>query len=281
MKTILAPTDFSASSINAVHYAADLAYSINAKLVLFHAIPFPIAVSEISVPGDFIDDMLDAGQRDMDELLEQVESRTGGRISISTEIAIGKVEQEIESISSRERPLVIVLGIRPGKSFERILMGSSTFHIMNHINFPTLIIPEGVRFREIKSIGMACDLKQVDEKLPFETIKEWLYLFKSKLEIIHVANPNTHPNAEVVAESVSLQNRLNAFKPHFHFLEGENIVDELKKFEADCPIDLLMVFPRKHGIFGSFHKKISKLIITHNQFPVLSIHDKKKSGDLN
>jgi hypothetical protein len=78
-----------------------------------------------------------------------------------------------------------------------------------------------------------------------------------------------------VAESVSLQNRLNGFKPHFNFLEGENIVDELKKFEDACPIDLLMVFPRKHGIFGSFHKKISKLIVTHNQFPVLSIHDKK------
>jgi nucleotide-binding universal stress UspA family protein len=275
MKTILAPTDFSASSINAVNYAADLAYTINAKLVLFHAIPFPIAVSEISVPGDFIDDMLEAGQRDMDELLEKLKSRTNGRISIVSDIAIGKVEQEIENISSRERPLVIVLGIRPGKTFERVLMGSSTIHIMNHINFPALIIPENVRFREIKSIGMACDLKRVGGNLPFETIKEWLYLFKSKLEIIHVANHKMDSKPDMVAESISLQNRLNVFKPRFHFPEGENIVDELKKFEAACPIDLLMVFPRKHGIFGSFHKKISKMIITHNQFPILSIHDKK------
>ena len=72
MKTILAPTDFSASSLNAVNYAADLAVSINAKLVLFHAIPFPIAISEISVPGDFVDDLMDVGQEDMDDLVTEI-----------------------------------------------------------------------------------------------------------------------------------------------------------------------------------------------------------------
>jgi nucleotide-binding universal stress UspA family protein len=275
MKTILAPTDFSGSSLNAVNYAADLACSINAKLVLFHAIHFPIAVSEISVSGDFIDDMLDAGQREMDELLEKLLSRTNGRISIVSEIAIGTVEQEIENISSRERPLVIVLGIRPGKSIERVLMGSSTFHIMNHVHFPTLIIPEGVRYREIKSIGMSCDLRRVNEKLPFEAIKEWLYLFKSKLEIIHFANHNIDSKPEMVSESISIQNRLNTFKPQFHFLEGDNIVDALQKLTATCPLDLLMVFPGKHGILDAFHKSISKTIITHNQFPVLTMYNKK------
>ena len=193
MKTILALTDFTASSVNAVNYAADLAYSINANLVLLHAIPFPIAVSEISVPGDFIDDMMETSQRDMDELPETIQSRTRGKINVTTEIKIGTVEQEIENISSKERPLAVVMGIRSGKSFERALMGSTTFHIMNHVGFPTLIIPEGVRFREIKTIGMACDLKQTERQLPFETIKEWLYLFKSKLEIIHIEDRQRNP----------------------------------------------------------------------------------------
>jgi nucleotide-binding universal stress UspA family protein len=276
MKTILAPTDFSTSSINSVNYAADLAYSINAKLILLHAIPFPIAVSEISVPGDFIDDMMDASQKDMDDLFENIQARTKGKITVTTEIKIGTIEQEIENISTKERPLVVVMGIRSGKSFERALMGSSTFHIMNHIGFPTLIIPETARFHEIKTIGMACDLKQVDDKLPFETIKEWLYLFKSSLEIIHIAAHNRDLKAEQATESVAIQNHLSAFKPRFHFLNGDNIAEELNEFVKTFPLDLLMVFPRKHGIFGLFHKKNSTFIVTHNQLPILSIHDIKK-----
>jgi nucleotide-binding universal stress UspA family protein len=275
MKTILAPTDFSASSLNAVNYAADLAFSIKAKLVLFHAIPFPIAVSEISVPGEFMDDMMDAGQRDMDDLYEKVQTRTKDKISVSRVIKIGSVEQEIENISSNERPLAIVMGIRSGKTLERALMGSSIFHIMNHAGFPTLIVPENVRFSEIKHIGMACDFRKVDEKLPFETITEWLSLFQASLDVINIASRDSDFKACQVAESVALQTRLARFKPQFHFLTGNNIADELSEFIKIHPLDLLMVFPRKHGVLNLFHKKISKNIIIHNQIPILSVHDIK------
>src|SRR5450432_3291387 len=200
MKTILAPTDFSTSSINAVNYAADLALSIKAKLVLFHAIPFPIAVSEISVPGDFIDDMMEVGQRDIDELHEKIQLRTKNRISVTTDIKIGTVEQEIENISAIERPLAVVLGIRSGKSLERALMGSSIFHIMNHVAFPTLIIPEQAIYREIKNIGLACDLKIADENLPMESIIEWLTLFKAGLEIIHISTRDQDFKGDQTAE---------------------------------------------------------------------------------
>ncbi len=276
MKTILALTDFTASSVNAVNYAADLAYSINADLVLLHAIPFPIAVSEISVPGDFIDDMMDTSQRDIDNLSKTIKSRTRGKINVTTEIKIGAIEQEIENISPKERPLAVVMGIRSGKSFERALMGGTTFHIMNHVGFPTLIIPEGVQFHEIKTIGMACDLKQTDSQLPFETIKEWLYLFTSKLEIIHMEEGNGKLQSEQTVESIIIQNRLHIFKPRFHFLSGDDMAAELNEFMKTNPLDLLMVFPRKHGIFGLFHKKKSRFIATHQQLPILSIHDIRK-----
>ncbi len=275
MKTILAPTDFSASSINAVNYAADLAVTIKAKLVLFHAIPFPIAVSEISVPEDFIDDMMEVSERDMNELSENIQARTKGKISISTDIKIGTVEQEIANISSRERPLAIVMGMRSGKSLERALMGSSIFHIMNHIGFPTLIIPENARFREIKNIGLACDLKKVDDKMPFETIAEWLSLFKADLEIINIGKGNKEFEVDQLVESRSIQNRLAAFKPRFHFLTGDNIAEKFSEFVNTNSLDLLMVFPRKHGIFNLFLKKKSQFIVNHSQSPILSIHESK------
>ena len=259
MKTILAPTDFSAASINAVNYAADLAVTIKAKLVLFHAIPFPIAVSEISVPEDFIDDMMEVCERDMIELSENIQARTKGKIYISTDVKIGTVEQEIANISSRERPLA----------------GRSICHIMNHIGFPTLIIPENARFKEIKNIGLACDFKKVDDKMPFETIAEWLSLFKANLEIINIGKGNKEFEVDQLVESRSLQNRLAAFKPRFHLLTGDNIAEKLSEFVNTNSLDLLMVFPRKHGIFNLFLKKKSKYIVNHSQSPILSIHESK------
>ena len=273
MKTILAPTDFSPSSINAVYYAADLALAINAKLVLFHAIHFPIAVSEISLPGDFIDDMMELGEKEMKDLCEEIQTRTQGKLTIATDIRIGSVEREIENISSQERPLAIVMGIRSGKTMERALMGSSVFHVMNYVGFTTLIIPENVHFRELKTIGIACDLRYVDDKIPFETITEWLYLFKPKLEIINISGKNRDLKSDQLAESISIQTRLKTFNPVFHFLTSDHIAEELNEFIKVHPIDMLMIFPRKHGIFKFFHKRKSRSIVTQTVIPILSIHD--------
>jgi nucleotide-binding universal stress UspA family protein len=273
MKAILAITDFSASSVNAMHYAADLACSANANLVLLHAIHFPVAVSEISVPGDFIDDMLDAGQRSMEELQESLQSRTKGKIKITTEIRIGDIEHEIKNISPKERLLAMVMGIRSGKSLERALKGSTVHYMMTHAEFPVLIIPEQVRFREIRNIGMACDLKKMEGQLPFETIKEWLSLNSSSLDIIHIDAGNKNPDAAMTAESITIQNHLHTFKPRFHFLKGDGISEVLDGFVKTHPLDLLMVFPRKHGLLGFVHKSKSNLIATHQQLPILSIHE--------
>jgi nucleotide-binding universal stress UspA family protein len=275
MKTILAPTDFSGSSLNAVNYAADLALSINAKLVLFHAIPFPIAISEISVPGDIIDDMVDVDQRDMDNLHRILEERTKGKIIITTDVKIGNAEQEIENICLKEKPLAIVMGIRSGKSLERAIMGSSVFHVMNHVAFPTLIIPEHINYGDIKYIGLLCDLQKTDEHLPIETITEWLSLFKGRLEIINISNHDNEFKIDLSIESIAIQKRLHAFNPGFHWLTGDNIAEELNEFVKTHPLDLLMVFPGKHGIIRIFHKKKSRYVVTHFELPILSMHKTK------
>lgn len=256
MKTILAPTDFSASSINAVNYAADLALSIKANLVLFHAIPFPIAVSEISVPGEFIDDMMEASRKNMDELCKDIRFRTKNKISVKTDIAVGSVENEIANISLKEKPLAIILA-----------------SAMNHIGYPTLMVPENALFNEIKNIGLACDFKKFDEEIPFESITEWLSLFKANIEIINVAGNNKDFKAEQLAESTSLETRLHSFRPHFNFLTSDNMADELNDFVNNHPLDLLMVFPRKHGVFSLFHKSKSRFIINHSLLPILSIRN--------
>jgi len=49
MRTIIAPTDFSPVSINAVNYAADMACMLRANLTLFHVYPIPQPVSEVPV----------------------------------------------------------------------------------------------------------------------------------------------------------------------------------------------------------------------------------------
>jgi nucleotide-binding universal stress UspA family protein len=273
VKTLLAPTDFSASSINAVNYAADLALTVNAQLILINAVQFPIAASEFSLPESVMDEIIDMGTSDLEELANKLKKRTNEKISISSEVLFGPVEQQIELISASKRPLALVMGIKPGKTFERAILGSTIFHAMNHIPYSLLIIPENYQFGPVREIGLACDLEDIEENLPFETIKEWLSLFRARLHIVHVSVKNKEFKTSQLSGSVSLQNQFDSFAPEFHYLNGINLEDELNHFAESINLDLLIIMPRTYGVFKSFHKKHSKNLIRHIQIPVLSIHE--------
>jgi nucleotide-binding universal stress UspA family protein len=273
MKTILAPTDFSNSSINAVNYAADMALATHAQLILVNAVQFPVAASEISLPESAMDEMIDLANNDLRELLNKLKKRTNDKISISSEVLIGPIEQQIEFASAAKKPLAIVMGIKPGKTFERALMGNTVFHTMNHTPYPVLIIPEDFQYSPIREIGVACDLLNPEDTLPIEVIKEWLSIFNAKLNIIYVTIKNREFKAAQLSESTSLQNRFQFFNPQFHYLQGSNLADSLNDFGKTHHLDLLIVIPKTSGLFDLFRKKHSKNLITHNRLPVLSIHE--------
>jgi hypothetical protein len=72
-----------------------------------------------------------------------------------------------------------------GKSLERALMGSSIFHIMNHINFLQPIIPENARFRKLKILVWPVILKKWMIKCHLKRSQNGS-LFKADLEIINI-----------------------------------------------------------------------------------------------
>ena len=227
MKTILAPTDFSPSSVNAVRYAADLAQLIDAQLVICTVIQFPVPVSAIPVPELAMDDMVEVRNRDLDDLAESIRSRSKNQITITPELLTGNIEKEIGAIAKSCKPICIVMGIRHGRNFARALFGSTIFKTLNHIPYPLLVIPENAQLESIKEIGFACDLKDSDKTTPFNTMREWLSLFNAKLDIINVS---LDFNSGMVKESLSLQNHFQSFNPEFHFLDGFSLTDELQDF---------------------------------------------------
>jgi hypothetical protein len=225
------------------------------------------------MPESVMDDIIDLGTSDLENLANKINERTHGKISIFSEVMFGPVEQQIELMSERNRPLAIVMGIKPGMTFQRGLMGSTLFHTMNHIGYPLLIIPENFHFTPVREIGFACDLENIEESLPFESMKEWLSLFQARLHIVYVTVNNKQFTSSQLSETISLQNHFGSFDPQFHFLEGSNLENELNHFANLHKLDLLIIMPRTYGLFKLFHKKHSKNLITHNQIPVLSIHD--------
>src|SRR4051794_4172960 len=108
MKMILAATDFSTYSLNAVSYAADFALDIGAQLIILNAVPYPMITTEADTYEDMIESLLESSEKNLEELVVQMQRRTRDKISISPQTAFGTVESQIQLATKRVKPLAIV-----------------------------------------------------------------------------------------------------------------------------------------------------------------------------
>jgi nucleotide-binding universal stress UspA family protein len=273
MQPILAPTDFSDNSRNAVFYAADLAQVTHSALILLSVVHYPVMSPETLIPASVMEDMLGLINKEMNVLVSELKARTGKNLAIHSEVIAGSVEEEIKNMAGRYKPLAIIMGMKPGKSIERALTGNTTLHTIKHVADPVIMIPAHAVFKQIKGIGIACDLEKIGEKFPFKEIRQWITLFNAKSHILYVTLRNKKFGSEQMSGSVTLQNQMQSFNPELHFLNGDNLSDVLNEFITNKALDLFVVIPKQHGIFGVFTEKNSNKIISRTPIPVLVLHE--------
>jgi nucleotide-binding universal stress UspA family protein len=275
MKTIIAPTDFSEVSLNAVNYAADLACVIGANLSLIHICPIPLVLSEVPAPPYSIAELEEDAGLQIIQLKEKISQRTGERIAINTMVKRGEVVKTIDEYCSSVDPYAIVMGAESTKVLERFLLGTKTIDALEHLCWPLIVVPSEAKFLGIRKIGLACDLKKVTDTLPVKLIKALVKEFGAELHVLYVnAEDRRAYSPATVEESMWLHEIVGCLFPQYHFIRDNDAEIAINEFAEKNGLDLLIVIPKKHGIAGKlFHHSFSKSLVLHTHLPVLAVHE--------
>jgi nucleotide-binding universal stress UspA family protein len=277
MKTIIVPTDFSPISLNAANYAAEMARSINSDLSLFHICLLPITTyGDVPYPIENMDSSLSGAEGKIFEVKMDLAKKTGGKVKIDTDVRVAAtVTGELANYCKEKKPYAVVMGTQGTSAVERIFFGSNTINAMKHLAWPVIVVPPEAKFTTIKKIGLACDLKNVDETVPFSQIKSLVDQFNAELYILHInAEGDKGFTTEKTIESRSLQDMLDYLHPVYRFLDYDDIENGLEEFAETNQLDLLITIPKRHNIIDKiFHKSHSKKLVMHTHVPVIAIHD--------
>ncbi len=274
MKKIIAPTDFSAIAENAVHYAANMAWMLGARLILLHVQPVPLPVSELPALATPAEAVVSDARKKMNRLISKLTTLTGGNIFIDAEFRDGDVLTEIITCCDQIKPYAVVLGSESAGGFERLLQGGTTLNALKRIQWPLLVIPPQARFKDIRKIGFACDLREVVESVRIAEIKEMAEIFKADLYVIHVSKDVIERfGEETTEESVLLKEMLKDIHYKFHFIYGSDVEMEIIAYAERKNLDLLIIVPKSHEELNElFQRRHSKRFILHSPIPVLSMH---------
>lgn len=247
MKTIIVPTDFSATANNAADYAVHFAQQVNAnRIILLHAYEIPVAIDPM-MPGIQIPE-IEGFKNAAEERLYQFRAglllKYANTNMVFDIVAVyGSILSALEDLANNAPIEMVVMGITGGGALEETLIGSNTVHIAENSHIPLLIVPANAPFKPIQKLMFVGDSNSAETYLPVDQIAQIQALTNASLQ------------------------KFDASAHSDHFMEAVN------QFIDEQAIDLVISVPKEHSFFAKlFAKSHTKQLAFHSHVPLLVLH---------
>jgi nucleotide-binding universal stress UspA family protein len=273
MKSIYVPVNFSACAANAARYAADMALALHAHLHLVHIIQVPITTAEMAMTDYLYQEMVDSANLSLKELQAELTKRTHGKVDIKTTLDAGNLSIKVKDLCQDLKPYAIVVGAT-GPTLTKLIAGNPVTSLLHNLTYPVLVIPDGVPFRPFRRILLACDLKDFDSGLPHSLplLRDLREHFGSRFDVVTVETKKILSSEHPVFDEVAWKKGLKDLYPEIHFIHSPNVQNGILEYLRLYDADLVMVFPKKHGLFD-FHVSQSRKFAKNSPIPVMSLHE--------
>ncbi|MBI3328735.1 MAG: universal stress protein [Nitrospinae bacterium] len=138
---MLAPTDFSAYSMQAIDYAFALAQKFGAKLSLLHVIEMPAYPVDGYVPPIQATTLLEDLDRNARiELANILSKAEGTNVEVARHVVLGKPYREIVHIAAKENVDLIVMATHGRTGLSHLVMGSVAERVVRLAPCPVLTL---------------------------------------------------------------------------------------------------------------------------------------------
>jgi nucleotide-binding universal stress UspA family protein len=145
--TIVCPVDFSDHSAVALRWATAWARQFGARLIVV-TVAEPLLVSAAAIAYD-----MDLAREELlPQLREFVERSAGTGVGApppETTVLVGDPATQILALAQRERAQLIVMATHGLSGYRKMLVGSTTEHVLRHATTPVLIAPPSVSPGEV------------------------------------------------------------------------------------------------------------------------------------
>lgn len=287
MNTILVPTDFSENANNALEYAAKIADTYQASIVLLHV--YTPMVSRINAVGALLtDEVADARKNAMEKLTIikiTLESEFTG-ITCTPEVTVGEPVTEILRQATVASIDLIVMGTLGASNLTKSLFGSNTAAVVEKSSCPVLCVPARCSFKKPERILFATNFSY-DDTEGIVKLSRLARAFKSRIIVGHVDTSVTSDEDEGLENS--MQNFIKEAERKsqygnfdYKIVEDHNVSMGLDAIIQENQIDMVALSTHKRNFFEKFYNpSLSKKLSLYTDIPLVVFQnppDQEKTG---
>ena len=278
MKTILVPTDFSSTAYNAAQYAIGLAGQLGAtNLVLYNAYQQYISEDPMMM-GVLVQDtneLRKISEDGLKRMMQDLQPNLPSTLEVKSLSDYNTVANGVLEACRENSADLIVMGITgsTGK-LDEVAIGSNAVDVSRRSHIPVIIVPSNSSYVPVKKVLLACDFKKVIETTPVEPVKSILDATRAELHVLHVESNGSDFKPDTPFESLMLDELFRSYNPQYHFANNPHFTEAINQSATENQIDLIIVIPKKHGLFeGIFKRSHTKALAFHSHIPLMTIHE--------
>lgn len=269
--TIIAATNFSAIAENAVLYAAGLAKTVGAKLLLFNSFSLPVHSANSHITSDGIQKQIDNTTNKLKRQAETLAQQFG--IETTVFCSYSFLEEQLVLLLKETNAQLLVMGMAE-RSLEQTLIGNSTTSAIKNINIPILAVPLKAHFEAVRKILFACD---TFKEVPLKKLS-WLWeatkLIDGEIEVFNVTEKIDSlkaSDAPALAKNIA-ESEFQDVRYLYKSVRSNAVIAEIEKEIRNFDADILVMIPQKYGFWDSLiHRSKTGIMASGLNIPLLSL----------
>lgn len=269
--TIIAATNFSAISNNAVTFAAELAKAAGAKLVLFNSFSLSVHSANSQITADALHKQLDKTKAKLDTTARDLASRYA--IEVSCFCNYSFLEEQLAILIEETNAHLVVMGMAE-RSLEQDLLGNSTTSVIKNLNIPVLAVPEKARFQTKSKILYACDILSVSSIRKYCWLKELVGIIDGEMELFSVEKKldSLKEQQHQLLLNTTIKEEFKEVKYIYKTVKSNAVINEIHKEIKNYDADILVMVRRKYGFWDSLiHTSKTRIMAAGLHIPLLSL----------
>ena len=286
---IIVPVDFSDSTLNACHYAIDLASRFKARIKLIHAYgipdirPISFDDSEIYQAGFAMqmNDLRQEAETKMNDLKDKVsafvKSKKFGEIPVSSSIINGIPDEIVSYAAQTENAGLIVANVsrKENRTFEP--MDKIVEGIIEKTSVPILVIPGDSVYKGIDKFRNILYVTDFDES-DFPAINRLANIVQkigSTVYCVHISKVTPDPWETIKMEGLReyFSKIYNKGLVEANLVVEEDVLKGLDDFIKSHQISALAVISHKRNfIWKLINPGLAHKILYHTEIPLLVFH---------
>lgn len=292
MKTILIPTDFSATADNAAHYALHLAEVLRADIKLCNAIKVPAESfladtvawpleDDATLKESVTCDLKIACNRLQREEQDSLGDHAFPRVDFSSQV--GEVTEVVKGVVDAEKIPLVIMGMSGAGALSKLFLGSHSSDMIENAHFPLLLIPPDVKYKVIQKIAFATDFSKKDLDIIYSLVT-FARHFDAEVLIVHITDekyddPELKKKAEGFLNDITC--KANYDKIYYREVKSVDVAHGLDWICRYSFSDMIVMSHGTHNIIDAFFSgSYTKRLARHVHIPLMVYPKQVKSAAL-